>query len=455
MNISGKRAPVVAIDGPVGAGKSTVARLLAQRLGYRYVDTGAMYRSVALAAARQRVDLRDEPAVVRIAESLTIEFRSGPEDDQRVMADGVDVTEAIRTPDVSDGASIVSMYSGVRRAMVAVQRRLGAGGAVVMEGRDIGTVVFPDAEVKVFLDASLDERARRRYEELRGRGASVDLAGVRHTEEERDRRDATRTHSPLRAAPDAVIIDSTDRSVEETVAAVMVLVARRQSASRGGLRAVVGEAWYHFWKNFVYVVGRVAFRMKVEGLEHVPKTGALIVAGNHASAIDPPLVGSVLRRRAGYMAKEELFSIPVLGAWLRSIGVFPVKRGTADRRAIRRSIHTLEQGGILVMFPEGTRSEDGRLRDPEPGAAMIALRTGAPVLPVAVVGSHKILPRTARWPHFAQVVVRIGPMLPVPRIEGRLDHQVLETWGRRIMAEIAKLLPEDQLPIRESVNRES
>ncbi|MGH2349128.1 MAG: lysophospholipid acyltransferase family protein, partial [bacterium] len=225
-------------------------------------------------------------------------------------------------------------------------------------------------------------------------------------------------------------------------------VRAADGAGPGGLRAAIAEMWYQAWKSLIYYSGLLAFRMKIEGLHHVPKSGALIVAGNHASAIDPPLVGSVLRRRARYMAKEELFSVPVLGSWLRSVGVFPVRRGTADRRAIRRSIETLEQGGILVMFPEGTRSEDGRLRDPEPGAALIALRTGAPVLPVAVVGSHRILRKGARWPNFfAQVVVRIGPPLAVPRIEGRLDHQVLEEWGRRIMGEIARLLPEDQQQI--------
>lgn len=216
----------------------------------------------------------------------------------------------------------------------------------------------------------------------------------------------------------------------------------------GGLPRVVSDLWYHFWKNLVGLIGRLAFRMRVEGRGHEPRSGRVIVAGNHVSAIDPPLVGSVLRRRAAYMAKEELFSVPILGPWLRSVGVFPVKRGQPDRRAIRRSLQVLERGGVLVMFPEGTRSEDGRLRDPEPGAAMIALRTGAPVLPVAVVGSHRILPKSARWPRFAQVVVRIGPPLQVPRIEGRLEHAVLEEWGRRIMDAIGALLPEDQQPVR-------
>lgn len=215
-----------------------------------------------------------------------------------------------------------------------------------------------------------------------------------------------------------------------------------------GWRAAVAEAWYQLWKGTVFLLALVAFRMRVEGRGHEPPNGPLIVAGNHASAIDPPLVGCVLHRRASYMAKQELFSIPVLGAWLRSVGVFPVKRGQPDRRAIRHSLQVLDRGEVLVMFPEGTRSEDGRLRDPEPGAALIALRTGAPVLPVAVVGSHKILPKSARWPRFTQVVVRIGAPLSIPRIDGRLEHDVLEEWGRRIMDAIGRLLPEDQQPAR-------
>ncbi len=222
--VSGR--PIVAIDGPVGAGKSTVARAVAQRLRFRYVDTGAMYRSVAWAALQRRVSVSDEQAVTALAKSLRIDFVTDPIG-QHVLVDGVDVTEAIRTPQVSDGASIVSVYPGVREALVTIQRRLGVDGGVVMEGRDIGTVVFPDAEIKVFLDASLDERARRRFEELKARGADVDLESVRKAEEERDRRDRTRNHSPLRAAPDAVVIDSTGIPADEVVARIAQLVLGR------------------------------------------------------------------------------------------------------------------------------------------------------------------------------------------------------------------------------------
>lgn len=220
MRASHRGGPVIAIDGPVGAGKSTVARAVAQRLGYRFVDTGAMYRAVAWAAAQQGTDLGNPERVAAVAREIQIEFIPAPQG-QRVMVEGTDVTEAIRSPQVSDGASIVSAYPEVRAAMVALQRRMGQGGGIVMEGRDIGTVVFPDAEVKIYLDASLAERARRRYEELRANGEPVTLDEVRAALLERDQRDSTRAHSPLRAAPDAAVIDATAMTVDQVVAEIL------------------------------------------------------------------------------------------------------------------------------------------------------------------------------------------------------------------------------------------
>ena len=225
-----RRRPVVAIDGPTAAGKSTVARGVARRLGLLYVDTGAMYRSVAVTALRRAIDLGDADAVTRLANSMVIEFRpaaTGGEPSNRVLVDGEDVTEAIRTPEASDAASRVSVIGGVREAMVARQRVMGTDGGVVMEGRDIGTVVFPDADVKIFLNASLEVRARRRHAELLARGQTVDLEEVRRSEAERDRRDETRTHSPLRPAEGAVVLDTTTTTAEE-VAEVIVRIVRER-----------------------------------------------------------------------------------------------------------------------------------------------------------------------------------------------------------------------------------
>ena len=225
-----RRRPVVAIDGPTAAGKSTVARGVARRLGLLYVDTGAMYRSVAVIALRRAIDLGDADAVTRLANSMVIEFRpaaTGGEPSSRVLVDGEDVTEAIRTPEASDAASRVSVIGGVREAMVARQRVMGTDGGVVMEGRDIGTVVFPDADVKVFLKASLETRARRRHAELLARGQTVDLEEVRRSEAERDRRDETRTHSPLRPAEGAVVLDTTTTTAEEVAEAIVRIVRER------------------------------------------------------------------------------------------------------------------------------------------------------------------------------------------------------------------------------------
>lgn len=225
-----------------------------------------------------------------------------------------------------------------------------------------------------------------------------------------------------------------------------VVASMPQASARRRAVDFLSGLWYLLWKLMLSGLFKVLFRYRIEGGANEPKRGPFIAAGNHASAIDPPMIGLVLRRRAAYMGKVELFSIPVLGAWLRSVGVFPVRRGQPDRNAVRLSLKVLADGGVLVMFPEGTRSPDGRLQDPEPGAALLALRTGVPVLPVAVVNSYRAMSKKSRLPRFLRVMVRIGRPLSVPKIEGKLDHQVLEEWGRRIMAEIAKLLPEDQQP---------
>lgn len=221
-----------------------------------------------------------------------------------------------------------------------------------------------------------------------------------------------------------------------------------QASARRRAFDFVSGLWYLGWKLMLSGLFKVLFRYRIEGRANEPERGPFIVAGNHASAVDPLIIGSAIRNRAAYMGKAELFSVPIVGPWLRSVGVFPVKRGQPDRAAIRHSLDILASSGVLVMFPEGTRSPDGRLQDAEPGAALLALRTGVAVLPVAVLNSHRALPKGSALPRFQRVIVRLGRPLSVPKIDGRLDHQLLEEWGRRIMAELAKLLPEDQRPLR-------
>jgi CMP/dCMP kinase len=206
---------VVAIDGPAGAGKSTIARLLADRLNYIYLDSGAMYRCVALLALRAGVDPSEATSLAEAAELVF--DPAGPGEPQRVLLSGEDVTSAIRTPEVSQMASKVAAVPGVRRALVQLQQALGAAGGVVMEGRDIGTVVFPNAELKVFLTASAEERARRRFAELEARGEIIDFGTVLAEQHERDERDQTREMSPLVAATDAITLATDGRTITSLV----------------------------------------------------------------------------------------------------------------------------------------------------------------------------------------------------------------------------------------------
>lgn len=224
-----RNSVVIAVDGPAGAGKSTVARALAGRLGVPYIDTGAMYRAVGLLAARAGMGANlgddDGDALCSLVRRHRIRLEPGA-DGVRVLVDDEDITDSIRSPEVSTMASAVSAVPAVRRALVPVQREMARDRGGVMEGRDIGTVVFPDATLKVFLTADPEERTRRRWRELRDRGVRTTPEAVRREQDARDERDSSREDSPLRPADDAVIVDSTDRTVGQVVDAILAQLER-------------------------------------------------------------------------------------------------------------------------------------------------------------------------------------------------------------------------------------
>ena len=218
---------IIAIDGPSGAGKSTLAKRLAKELGFIYVDTGAMYRALALKVLREGVDLADDASMARLIGSTTIDLRQ-VEGALQVLLDGADVAAEIRTPQVSQMASKASALGAVRARLLELQRDMARRGSIVAEGRDIGTVVFPQAEVKIFLQASAAERARRRFAELQGAGQSVDLTETLREIEERDKRDSERDLAPLLQADDALMIDSSSFDVDQVTARVLAHIRTKK-----------------------------------------------------------------------------------------------------------------------------------------------------------------------------------------------------------------------------------
>ncbi|HEX7077553.1 MAG TPA: (d)CMP kinase [Candidatus Eisenbacteria bacterium] len=419
---------MLAIDGPAGAGKSVTARGVAERLGLLHVDSGAMYRAVAWLAAKAGADLDDEAAVLRAVGK--IRFDVGP---SGLLVDGRSVEAEIRSGEAGAAASRVAVHPRLRRRLVQIQRSLAKPPGVVMEGRDIGTVVFPKADLKIFLSASVEARARRRRDELEARGEPADLEAIEAMVRERDERDARRAQSPLRPAPDALPLDTTALTLAQQVdlAAHWAGLALRQGD-------VPMTPFYWFGSRFVRYFSRIFLRLRLEGFDRVPRSGPLIVACNHISFWDPPLVGSNFPRILHFLAKAELFQNKVFGAMLRGYNSIPIQRGPQARSGLRGAEEALNRGGAVLIFPEGTRNKSGALLSPRAGIGRLAAITRAPVLPVRITGSNRIRRSMARL----QVVrIACGPLLMPPVLEEG-NREAEYSYACRIMDAIAALHPD-------------
>ncbi len=413
-----RRALRIAVDGPSGSGKSTFARALAEKLGASYLDTGAMYRAVALAAIREGIPLEAEAELAARARSAQMLVG------ERVMLDGLDVTDAIRDASVDAVVSEVSAHPAVRSELVRRQREwIDAHGDVVVEGRDIGTVVMADASLKIFLTADASERARRRLaqqaEAPRDGGNSLQSKdSLRQAMEQRDHMDSSRDASPLVPASDALMLDTTGRSIAALVATVQ---------ARLGLDVTGGEVWqpdtritpiYRLCRGLVVGFVRAWFRIKVAGRENVPSGGGFVVAPVHRSFIDFAVAATAVPgRKLFYMVKQEIWDIAWLGRLVGALGGIPVNRNGVDRDAVRRAEQVLSAGGVLVIFPEGTRREGRKVTDLQEGAAYLALRANVPVVPVGIAGTDRAMPKGSHWIRPVSVRLRVGEPIRGPLAE--------------------------------------
>jgi len=441
---------VIAIDGPSGSGKTTTAREVARRLRLHHVDTGAMYRAVTLKALRSGLDLKNEPAVCAIAESLGLEFEETGPDKRIVRVDGEDVTLDIRSVEVTRQVSLVSSYGSVRRAMVRRQRAIADRGGVVLEGRDIGTVVLPGADVKIYVDASADVRAERRQKELRERGEILDVATVRESILRRDRLDSTRAVSPLKIPVGACVVDTSQLTIEEQVGRV-IDVARR-TAERLGVLASPGRNDFRrerlFWisaRMFIRAMAGLFWGLSVKRKEPWRHREPFIYASNHKSNIDPPLVTSTIKGEVHFVAKVALFKNPLLRALITWCNALPIRRGTFDRAALDVFLKLLAAGRSVLIFPEGGRVAGDALGPAKPGVGYLALNSGVAVVPIYVHGTNHLGGGLLRRPR-----MRVMHGRPIRLTDTDLDKyrnpDKYRDFGDMVMAAIAALKDEHDHP---------
>ncbi len=367
----------IAIDGPGGAGKSSVAKAVAKQLGIVYVDTGALYRTIGLYMVRSGINTKDPVAVPKALGdfSLDLKFTDGK---QVILLNGEAVGDSIRAPEISMAASDVSAMKEVREYLLNTQRSIAKNNSVIMDGRDIGTVILPDAEVKIFLTASPEARAKRRFEELKAKGKNVTYEQVYAEMVERDKNDSTRAIAPCIAAEDAIILDNSNLNEVQTVKKVIKIIKQQQKKIEN-----------RFYKAFyVMLAGPVRFfqRIKASGTENIPKDGGFLICANHIAAKDVILIAACSTRQIRFIAKKELFKVPILGGLIKRFGAIKLDRGGSDVGAIKKAVELAKNGEAVAIFPQGHRYPGVNPADTptKNGAALIAYHTGCDILPVCI-----------------------------------------------------------------------
>lgn len=441
---------IITIDGPAASGKSTTARAVAMKLGLEYLDTGALYRAITLAAQRAGQPAEEGEALDAFLASFKLRYRYR-KGTVRLFLDDEEVTEAVRGVDVTSQVSAYSALPTVREHMVSFQRKFAEGRNIITEGRDMGSVVFPHADLKVFLESDPAERARRRTKDFAAQGRKVEASTVQEELEKRDAFDSGREHSPLVKPEGAIVLDNTELSIEEQVEEVVrqaeanwpdyvvdpdELVVPPEKVA-GLPRPPVRRIYKATWLTVRFLM-RVLFRVRHHHVERAEIGGPMLVASNHISWLDPPAVGSAVPRELTFVAKKELYKFKPFGAFIAYFNAVPIRRGTFDRRCFDILRERLQTGNSVLFFPEGTRKPVGRLGRAKFGLGLMAQESGAPVLPIFVKGTTRWKRAFLRRDH---VDVYFGRLLHIAPLEARglEGRKLLDAFGEGVMAEIARL----------------
>ena len=423
---------IVAIDGPAGTGKGTVTKILSKKFKLVNIDTGATYRCVTLEMLNKNIKIEELDKIKEMLKNINIEIKR-EKNEQIIFLNGKDVTKEIRSKEVTELVSQVSSIKEVRLSMVNLQRKMAEGKDVIMEGRDIGTYVFPKADVKIYLDADVEERARRRFMQNRENGINISYVDILNNIKQRDKNDMCKEIGALRVAQDAEVIDTTTMGIGQVVREMSQIIInkkekiklekkiykiRKETKWKKFLRAVI--------KGILRTIYRIVFRVKIKG--GVPNEGAYVICSNHINYLDAAAIVLFNKRKVNFVAKEDLFKNEFL-MWLGHLfDVIPIKRNMQDIDAMKRCLKALKNNELLGIFPEGTRKGMEKNMKAKNGAAFMAMKANVKVIPVGIHGSFK---------PFSKVYINYGT--PIDLSEYTNQKEKLDEATDKVMNEIVML----------------
>lgn len=429
---------IITIDGPSGTGKSTIARELARILHFTFFDTGAMYRCMALFLQDKGIGSLDALQTSSLIEEFSFKITTDAQGAKRYFVGEKDVTFDIRSEKISSLASQIAKIPEVREALMPIQRKAAEGNDVVFEGRDMGTVVFPQADLKIFLTASAEVRAERRYQELVFKfpdcAESYSMSQILEDIQKRDYNDSTRAISPLKQASDAVLIDTSQLSIQQVLNQILAIYQKKLQKKLPKMK------WpYWFVYTFARLFFRLFFRLQVHGLEHF-RPGAGIIAANHVSLYDPEVVSISCPEEVHFLAKESLFRIPVLGKLIRILNSHPISRDSSDVATFRLIIRLLQEGKKVILFPEGSRSDDGDIQPLEKGLPFLVHKAKCSIFPTYVSGAFEAWPRSRKFPKlWGRIRCYFGPPIEWSEFENMEKKEAMQAINERTHAALCAL----------------
>ena len=432
---------VVAIDGPAGSGKGSITKIIAEKLNLESIDTGAMYRCVTLYLINNNININEVDKIKESLDNIEIKFEN---DNQKVLLNNEDVTDKIRSMEVTKLVSQVSSIKEVRLKLVDLQRKIARDKNIIMEGRDITTVVFPKADVKIYLDADVEERAKRRFKQNQEKGIESTYEEVLESMKKRDENDRNKEFGALKIADDAIVIDSSNMTINQVTKEIIKLIKKKQKEIKAD-KKVYEETPDTKFKRFklavvrkivYYVFYKLVYRIKIVNEKNVPDEGAYIICANHVNMLDALAVVCSSKRKVRFICKDSMFKVKVLGWALKLSDTIPINREKNDLESMKRSLKALKNGEVLGVFPEGTRKGMSKNLKVKDGAAFFSLKTGTKVIPLGIQGSFK---------PFTKVKLIYGEPLDFSEYYGKeKDKEALEKVTETIMNNIVMLTNQDK-----------